>query len=405
MKIVFISGLYSVGSEAELLAQCKGTGLQNASNTFQWALVQGLLDNNIDLKVLSFPYLPCFPFGYKSVFTPELPIWYEVKEIGTMISYCTVPVIKKWHIQGLIKKKLKQIVKANCGNEPIYVITYTASPSFISPLISLKKQYDIRICPIITDLIEFYNDPIYNRSFLKKLQGNIEKEQTVKNYPFIDKFVLLTEAMKEIIPTARDKSIVVEGIAAVRKDLYIGGKVYDKQRTLLYTGALAAHSCVNELVESFCLTSNPEFRLVICGDGVWKDYIKERAKTDKRIIYKGLVSRNEAVSLQKEATALINPRKPNLSVTKYSFPSKTMEYLSSGTPMIGYKLEGIPQEYYKYYYTVEDMTAEGLAKVIDQVLTKPAEELSTKAKEAFDFIVENKTAKEQASKIIDFISE
>ena len=101
---------------------------------------------------------------------------------------------------------------------------------------------------------------------------------------------------------------------------------------------------------------------------------------------------------------MINPRKPYLSVTRFSFPSKTMEYLSSGTPMIGYKLEGIPSEYYPYYYTVEDLTSDGLAEVITNVLTKPSEELEAKAKKAFDFIASNKTAEIQAAKIIDFLS-
>lgn len=403
MKIVFITGLYPKGTEDILLSECRGSGLQVASNTFQWALVDGLMENNIDLQVLSFPFLPCYPMKYKSVSTPTANIEYNGNEIGEMISYSTLPVLKNYSIQGLLQNKLEELLRKIEKDEHVVVLTYTVSPKFIKPLVKLKKKYKITICPIITDLIENYNDPIYKRSLPQRLQGIWECRQTIKNYPYIDKYILLSEAMKEVIPYAKDRSIIVEGIASVKKDYYVNRNDGDK-KMLLYTGALAAHSSVNDLVDAFCLTNNPDFRLVICGNGVWRDYILERAKADNRIIFRGQVSRQEALELQKEATALINPRKPNLSVTRFSFPSKTMEYLSSGTPMIGYKLEGIPSEYYPYYYTVEDLTSDGLAGVITNVLTKPSEELEAKANNAFDFILSNKTAKIQAAKIIDFLS-
>ena len=403
MKILFITGLYPKGIENLLLSECRGSGLQVASNTFQWALVDGLMENNVDLQVLSFPFLPCYPMKYKSVNTPNAKIEYNGKEIGEMISYSTIPVLKNYSIQGLLQNKLEELLRKIEKDERVVVLTYTVSPNFIKSLVRLKKKYKIIICPIITDLIENYNDPIYKRSLPKKLQGIWECKQTTKNYPYIDKFILLSEAMKEVIPYAKDRSIIVEGIASVQKD-YPANIKNGSQKMLLYTGALAAHSSLNDLVDAFCLTKNPDFRLVICGNGVWRDYILEKAKTDNRIIFKGQVSRQEALELQREATALINPRKPNLSITRFSFPSKTMEYLSSGTPMIGYKLEGIPSEYYPYYYTVEDLTSDGLAGVITNVLTKPSEDLEAKAKKAFNFIASNKTAKIQAAKIIDFLS-
>ncbi|MBP3360682.1 MAG: hypothetical protein J6N52_07515 [Clostridia bacterium] len=45
---------------------------------------------------------------------------------------------------------------------------------------------------------------------------------------------------------------------------------------------------------------------------------------------------------------LVNPRSATDEFTKYSFPSKTMEYMLSGTPVVMYKLAGIPDEYDEY---------------------------------------------------------
>ena len=75
----------------------------------------------------------------------------------------------------------------------------------------------------------------------------------------------------------------------------------------------------------------------------------------------------------------------------------------SGTPMIGYKLEGIPEEYYDYYYTIPDMSLESMREVISNVLSSPNSVLFNKAQSAYSFIVNNKTAKSQIKRLVDFL--
>ena len=60
------------------------------------------------------------------------------------------------------------------------------------------------------------------------------------------------------------------------------------------------------------------------------------------------------------ATLLINPRFSNEEYTKYSFPSKNMEYMASGTPILTTKLPGMPKEYYEYIYLFEEESIEGM---------------------------------------------
>ena len=71
--------------------------------------------------------------------------------------------------------------------------------------------------------------------------------------------------------------------------------------------------------------------------------------------------------------------------------------------MIGYKLEGIPEDYFSYYYTVNSNDEEELVSRLLEVLTKPQEELNNMASSAYNFINSNKSAKIQVSKIIDFL--
>jgi glycosyltransferase involved in cell wall biosynthesis len=106
------------------------------------------------------------------------------------------------------------------------------------------------------------------------------------------------------------------------------------------------------------------FRLIICGVGDSEKEIIDAAKFDDRIVFLGQLPREEVLRIQTEATVLVNPRKNHEEFTKYSFPSKILEYLSAGKPVVAYKLDGIPDEYDAYLHYPSDESAEALSKKI-----------------------------------------
>ena len=403
MKILFITGTYPKGTEDMLQKKYGAKFLQIASNTYQWAITEGLAKNKADFSILSYPFLPCYPLGFNSLMTPSMDFEFDGKKIGIADTYCSLLGLKSHSIKNRIQKYVQNWVEENnLSEEPFAVMTYTPCSDFVASLAPLKKRYKkMIICTIVTDLIDEFFNPIYKRSLLKRIQGRREFKSVHSNYKFIDKFILLSKSMEEKIPEAVGRNIVVEGVhlgecmAPVHKT--------DVKKSLLYTGALATHSCMNDLVDAFMLTKNPDFQLIICGGGTLKDYVEEKSQEDSRIVYKGMVPRDEAIRLQKEATAVINPRKPTVSLTKYSFPSKTMEYLASGTPMIGYRLQGIPDEYYDYLFTVENLDNESLANTIDEVLSAPDNVLYEKSLQAIEFIEKYKNSEYQVKRILDFL--
>jgi glycosyltransferase involved in cell wall biosynthesis len=88
---------------------------------------------------------------------------------------------------------------------------------------------------------------------------------------------------------------------------------------------------------------------------------------------------------------------------KYSFPSKTMEYMASGKPVVMYKLDGIPDEYDEYLFYADGSNGiEGLATKLKEVLNNYDSAL-VKAECAKEFVLNNKNAKVQAKRILDFV--
>lgn len=412
MKILFISTAYSNNVEDYFKDQCKSSSLQYASNTFQHSIIDGLSKNQADFEVISIPGLPCYPKNYKKLYTRRVDFIYNGKKIGTSEKYCTLVFIKRFSIKYRLSKYVKNwILKNNIKHdEKFAILTYQPSYSINGALTKLKKKYsNMVVGTIVADFYDYKATLDYARKnfgILKRFQSYIECKGVYKIYPSIDKFILLTEAMKEGIPSALNRSIVIEGLA---NEDWISNKVMEKsgeeQKTVAYTGQLGPNSCVNKLVDAFMLTKKDNFRLIITGSGLYSDYIKEQSQKDKRIIFKGIVSREEMIDIQRKATLLVNPRSPSTRMTRFSFPSKIMEYMAAGTPVLTYVLDGIPNEYYKYCYFIENEGEKELADKITEILSKSEDELKQKSEDALSFLKKEKIASKQVAKIIDFLKD
>ena len=155
------------------------------------------------------------------------------------------------------------------------------------------------------------------------------------------------------------------------------------------------------LVEAFITANLSEAELHIYGSGDYEEELKIICQHHPNVKYFGVVPNDIVVQEQLKATLLVNPRPTNEEYTKYSFPSKNMEYMVSGTPVLTTRLPGMPEEYEQYVYLIEDESVEGLEQALKTILAKPAEELHQKGMEAKEFVLQNKNNVVQARKVIE----
>lgn len=172
---------------------------------------------------------------------------------------------------------------------------------------------------------------------------------------------------------------------------------------ILYAGTLHEKFGVMNLVKAFQLIDAPDYRLVICGIGDSADAIRKAAEKDSRISFLGQLPRAEVLEWQKRVTVLVNPRQNNEDFVKYSFPSKILEYLSSGTPVVAYKLDGIPAEYDRYIQYVEDDSIETLMNKLIGVCELAEEERKEMGRRGRLFVLSEKNRDVQTKKIIELI--
>ncbi len=178
----------------------------------------------------------------------------------------------------------------------------------------------------------------------------------------------------------------------------------DKKPSCLYAGLLDAEYGVKAMVDVFPLADISGCTMHICGDG---PYVEEQTKViaeHDNIVYHGMMLNNDVVALEKEVSLLINPRPSVGEFTKYSFPSKNMEYMTSGTPVLANRLPGVPEEYYEYIYTFSGESVEEMAESMRKVFAEPQSELNRKGLEAYRFVTEQKNSRAQAGKVLALLA-
>lgn len=403
MDITFLGGLFPEEIESEILRNSIGN-IENAANALQWNLIRGLeVNNDKPINIINSLYIGSYPKKYKKAFIKTTEFRKNIRSRNINVGFINLFGIKQYSRYRRLKKHLKNWASDEKENKVI--IAYALTGVFVKALKYIKKlNPNIKTCIIVPDLPQYMNTSD-NVSKLYKTLKSIEIKSINRDLYYIDAFVLLTKQMAEILPI--NNFVVIEGIST---DLFKGRNIEanfenKNKRIILYSGTLNRKYGVLNLIEAFRLIDNQNYQLVICGNGDSVKDILEAQKHDPRIVFKGQIQREEVLQLQLKSDVLINPRQNNEEFTKFSFPSKNLEYLSSGTPLIAYKLDGIPDEYDDYIYYVEDNSIESLKEKIIEVCSKEEEKLKKFGLKAKEFVLENKNSAKQTKKIFDMIGE
>ena len=214
-------------------------------------------------------------------------------------------------------------------------------------------------------------------------------------------YVFLTEAMNQRLNPKGKPYVILEGHADISMREYPASlEKKTHPRVCLYAGAISKQYGLDKLIEGFRMADIPNAQLHLYGYCDFEDEVREAAAKNGSIFYGGLLMNHEVVQKEQEATLLVNPRPTHEEFVKYSFPSKTMEYMASGTPVMTTVLPGMPKDYYPHVFLLEQETAEGIADKLTEVLSLSDEELFEKGQAAKEFILTTRNNVVQAAKII-----
>lgn len=398
MKIFYISNMCSPQKFLEFSSSCI-VKPEQASQKFNFLLFSGLFKIHKDVTAIS--TLPVNRTRSKEIwFKGQKEIYEGMKFIYSPI--INFPIFK--HIFNFIFVCFILFKNSLKNKDIIYIcdalnLTSSLAVLFISKILRGKT------IAILTDVPSIADYDSFNKSFSKRMFRNIYNKITEYTFDMYNAYIFLTLKMNELINKKNKLYIIVEGLVDIKQQSILNTtKDKYEKKIIIYAGALREKYGVDKLIRAFIKVKNKEAELWFYGLGELEPKIKEYQINDKRIKYFGMQPNHIVEENERKATLLVNPRPTKEKFTAYSFPSKNMEYMVSGTPVLTTKLAGIPEEYLEHVYLFEDESIQGFIKTIEKILEKNKEELYDKGSKAKEFVLLNKNNIEQAKKVITLIN-
>lgn len=397
MKVLFF-GACVAPHDIEYLLNNETAAQQHAAQKVCWMFINGAdkafgkeCDVLCSLRVSPYP-------RFKKLFAFNLKGWPRNNGArGVYVPYVNLPGLRYFSTITVAAVKLLLWNYRN-RNEDKLIINYALYTPHALPAVLIAKLFDAPCILIVPDLPEFTNFSV-NGAIIKKIRWSNCKIAHWAASRF-DGLALFSANMVERMHIHQSKWCVIEGCAEIPAE-FDAQSLATVKNAIMYSGSLNRIYGIQTLLEAFKQIDNPELYLWLCGDGDMEQDIKKAAAKDKRIIYYGCLPNSEVTAMQRSAKLLINPRSGVHEFTRYSFPSKNLEYMCSGRPVILCQMDGIPEEYYEYVFIIPDDRVESMKNTLQKVLSMSDENLNQIGARSKKFIIENKNYLKQGQKLKD----
>lgn len=360
MKIIYLTTSLEANDYIEFNS-CWKTSLNPSNQNFHNKMIRSLaLTNSVDVISLR-------PFSRKLCSVKKL--YKSTKETGNITwNYLEVkrnPFTRTHHFT-LQARKIMRTLDLNYA----VIVTDTINPKVLRLANKLGKEFNIPTVGMCTDSPS--NISGTTRSYTNYILNQGHK---------LNGYIALTTGLDDLYNINERPSTIIEGV--VEDNLPKPVKNVDG-KYFFFGGALMRRYGLFELIDAFKSINRPDIKLLICGHHGNTDEIKEAINGCKNISFLGILPAYRVLQYEMNAIANINPRPYSEDLDRFSIPSKTIEYLSSGRPTISVKNTKLQKDFSQDIIWAKSSNPEDLANAMNKVLELTEveqEELGKKAKE------------------------
>ncbi len=397
MRILIISSTCSAEKYKEIY-NTRVKPMLDTNQKFFLSLIEGL-NANRNITVDCVTTLPISYSCYKK------RILKKQKEAIDGVTYCycgciNYPVIRTLTVRHNILRLVKKYIKQHRQEETVVLCDGLIAEA--NSVVKFLKKNGIPTVALVTDIPNIVSDMSQDKG-LKTMLGKIYGNYATKLLRQYDKYVFLTEQMNEVCNLSGVPYMIMECIVTpIELDAAADSALADKP-VVLYAGKLHSDFGVLQLAKAAPLLKDKCEIWLYGGQGNCDDELANLAERYPNLKIHGIVTLKEIQSLEQRATVLINPRPNEKAFTKYSFPSKTAEYMMMNTPVLMFRLDGIPPEYEQYLSFIEENSPEGIAESIAKLLEEDKIAREDRSKKAREYIINNKNNIHQAERLYKFL--
>lgn len=388
MSIIFVGSTV----DRETLKTLKDASV--AGNKMELGFVQGFLNNGISTVAISVEAHGMWKMNHQPIIVRGKQLKDEGADIIT-VPYINIPVIKQISIIRNLKKKLKKCLAQKEFSEATLIV-YNTMTIFAKPVLDISRRKGLKCIAVVADL------PIkFKKNFIRK----IEDRRQINAIRRFDALIPLTEHIAKVFAPNTPYCVVEAGCNPDDYRSQEKQKSAERVKTVVFSGTLNQLSGIELLLDAMRLVKTQDIVLNIYGDGPLRQYVEEQSKNRPNVNYFGRISNDEMLKVQSKASLLVCPRKSDDFTTKYTFPSKVLEYICAGVPVLANRLMGIPAEYEDYISYANSETPEDWTQMLEQILSdENYENYKRKALLAREIVLNAKSWRVQTQRVADYFA-
>ncbi|WP_081573831.1 glycosyltransferase [Chromobacterium violaceum] len=352
MKYVMVSSISDGG---------KSGAVSVAGEIAQLGIINGFnkLENKID-KIFSYSPNRLFPNGpliYKGGLSN---VW---KTEICFLPYINLPVIKWISLNVILFFKLIAFAKKD---DVVFFYNYSYPSGWAGLVGKLVKKY--KLFAIIFDI------HVPGQTVKNSIRWKFEYFTYKYLLPKTDKIVVISnEIAKDFSPVV--PSLLVEGGISPHIIQNIASIEYKSKYNKIpfkigFAGRLDDDNCVAEILRAADILEKKgipvEFNIV--GNGKYFNEVKQAASVSRKIIFHGQVTHTKSIEIMKQQHLNLCIRATKKIHTRYFFPSKLLEYLFLGVPVLTTNIPFSQGEMQKYAFVLDGEEAEDISKAILEII-------------------------------------
>lgn len=328
--------------------------LAAATQSFGRSLVSALESAGHAVHSVSVEPIPDYPHSRRLVVPAQA---FPARELpGESAGFLNVTGLKHMtRFQSVARALARRAVI----ERPEGILVHGLNSAMLYAAIRVGQRYSVPVVAVITDA------PSISTAFdnrmklgLKRVDLHLLRRALAR----IDGAVVVSETLGAELVGSDTPTMLLEGFAP---SLPKRATVWAKAPTVVYAGTLKPEYGVNALVAAAEHYADG-WRLEVYGRGPAEAVVREAAGRSDRIRYGGVLRPREIATVCRSASVLVNPRPTSTPLAERAFPSKLLEYLATGTPVVTTRLPTVPPEW-DNFLNWADESPEGLASAIQRV--------------------------------------
>ena len=373
-------------------------GASIAGNRMQLGIINALTDQPDGVVLDAVTVWPIAPFHQSgTLWVRDVEIDLGGSKSAKRVGFLNLPVLKQLTQILAVMRAGTRLARAH---EYDYVFTFNMFPQVGVPAWLISRLFRI---PVVCLLADPPIDYLPNRRGLSKVVMHAYFALTTRLLRTCAGAIVLNQcAAERYAPQAAWLLMdgAVDGDSAPRAIQ----RVHGGPKRVVFTGGLVEYNGIMELIGAMRLVRSEDVVLDLYGTGPLAELARRAAKTEPNINYHGRVSSDAIPGIQQEAFLLINPRRVDDPMSEVTFPSKILEYMLSGTPVLSTRLNGFTEEYEDKMFFMRHGTAEEIARAIDDLARRAPDELRDTAAKARGFVLEERSWAARGSLLRRFLS-